>query len=324
MLSEKLLLPQVPQPIDSENGRPLSKLPPVAMQCAWSTITRDTGSVQAELQRALRHARCAGPPNGRRPGRRRCARRCASASSKSRARVQRQHRAELLAGERMRRADAVFFDQQHASAALRRWRRSRRSARDRCAPTGRSPPATACRRATSALAACAFCAASSSTAPRARSAASIGVAHRVDEHQRCSPTSSWSRCRRSSTRTMRSAARAHVGRLVDDDGDVAGADAEGRRAAGIGRAHVGLRAGGHHQVALAHQLGGACLVDRRRQQLHQVARRADAVELRMDEFDQPRAGAPALGRRRDDDRVAALQRVDDLVGRRGARVGARA
>ena len=44
MLSEKLLRPQVPQPIDSENGRPLSKLPPVAKQCAWPTITRDTGS----------------------------------------------------------------------------------------------------------------------------------------------------------------------------------------------------------------------------------------------------------------------------------------
>ena len=40
-----LLPPQVPQPIDSENGSPLSKLPPVAKQCAWLTITRHTGSV---------------------------------------------------------------------------------------------------------------------------------------------------------------------------------------------------------------------------------------------------------------------------------------
>jgi hypothetical protein len=47
MLSEKLLPPQVPQPIDSENGRPLSKLPPVAKQCAWLTITRATGSSSA-------------------------------------------------------------------------------------------------------------------------------------------------------------------------------------------------------------------------------------------------------------------------------------
>ena len=59
MLSEKLLPPQVPQPIDSENGRPLSKLPPVAMQCAWLTITRDTGSVEAELPaRARARALC--------------------------------------------------------------------------------------------------------------------------------------------------------------------------------------------------------------------------------------------------------------------------
>ena len=40
-----LLPPQVPQPIDSENGNALSKLPPVAKQCAWLTITRHTGSV---------------------------------------------------------------------------------------------------------------------------------------------------------------------------------------------------------------------------------------------------------------------------------------
>ena len=39
------MLPHVPQPIDSENGRPLSKLPPVAKVCACLTITRDTGNV---------------------------------------------------------------------------------------------------------------------------------------------------------------------------------------------------------------------------------------------------------------------------------------
>ena len=57
MFSEKLFLPQVPQPMDSEKGRPLSKLPPVAMQCAWSTITRETGkcrpSASARSGRAL-------------------------------------------------------------------------------------------------------------------------------------------------------------------------------------------------------------------------------------------------------------------------------
>ena len=40
--------PQVPQPIDSENGRPLSKLPPLAMACACLTITRHTVISQAE------------------------------------------------------------------------------------------------------------------------------------------------------------------------------------------------------------------------------------------------------------------------------------
>ena len=53
MLSEKLLLPQVPQPIDSENGRPLSKLPPVAMQCAWFDDHARHRQVQPELERAL-------------------------------------------------------------------------------------------------------------------------------------------------------------------------------------------------------------------------------------------------------------------------------
>ena len=43
MLSEKLLRPQVPQPIDSENGSPLSNDPPVAIAWAWLTITRATG-----------------------------------------------------------------------------------------------------------------------------------------------------------------------------------------------------------------------------------------------------------------------------------------
>ena len=52
-----LLPPQRPQPIDSENGSALSKLPPVAKQCAWLTMTRHTGSVRPERQRALRQSR---------------------------------------------------------------------------------------------------------------------------------------------------------------------------------------------------------------------------------------------------------------------------
>ena len=43
----------------------------------------------------------------------------------------------------------------------------------------------------------------------------------------------------------------------------------------------------------------------------------------MDEADQPLARAPALRRRGDDHRVAALERVDDLVRGRRRRVGRR-
>ena len=52
-----LLPPHVPQPIDSENGSALSKLPPVAKQCAWLTITRHTGSVSPSAVRAIARAR---------------------------------------------------------------------------------------------------------------------------------------------------------------------------------------------------------------------------------------------------------------------------
>jgi hypothetical protein len=112
-----------------------------------------------------------------------------------------------------------------------------------------------------------------------------------------------------------------IGRGVDDAGDIAGADAEGRRAAGIGRAHVGLRTGGHHQVGLPHQRMRRVLGDRRGQHLHQVFRRADFGQFGIDVADQRGAGRGALGRGRDDHRIAALERVDDLVGRRGAGVG---
>ena len=50
MLSEKLFLPQVPQPIESEKGSPLSKLPPVAKVCACLTMTRATVSSWASLR----------------------------------------------------------------------------------------------------------------------------------------------------------------------------------------------------------------------------------------------------------------------------------
>jgi hypothetical protein len=45
----------------------------------------------------------------------------------------------------------------------------------------------------------------------------------------------------------------------------------------------------------AHQRHRRGLRDRRRQHLHQVARRADAVELGVDELEQPRAVPQPLG-----------------------------
>ena len=57
--------------------------------------------------------------------------------------------------------------------------------------------------------------------------------------------------------------------------------------------------------------------------MHQVARGANAVKLGVDVLKQARAGGPAFGRRRHDHRVAALERVDDFVGRCGRRVGGR-
>jgi hypothetical protein len=59
---------------------------------------------------------------------------------------------------------------------------------------------------------------------------------------------------------------------------------------------------------------------RRRKPLHEIARRADAVELRVHVVEQQRERRLALGRRRDDDRVAALERVQDVVRRRRARI----
>ncbi len=62
-----LLPPQVPQPIESENGSPLSKLPPVAKQCAWSTMTRAHRQRETELAARAPARGCAGRSNARRP-----------------------------------------------------------------------------------------------------------------------------------------------------------------------------------------------------------------------------------------------------------------
>ena len=60
------------------------------------------------------------------------------------------------------------------------------------------------------------------------------------------------------------AAVADVGGLVDDRGDVAGADADRRRAARIRRAHVGLRARRDDEIGRAHEGERRLALDRDR------------------------------------------------------------
>ena len=189
-------------------------------------------------------------------------------------------------------AGAVLLDHQDARAcalpasrcAAAERARARRSPRADCAVTaGESLPS-------GHIVCCSVAFSPRRAAPRrARSsAASMRVVDRVDDDDAV--------LRRAAGRVVERL-RAHdqfgrardVGALVDDHRDVAGADAERRRAARVGGAHVGLRAGRDDEVALPHQLVRRLLAHRRRQQLHQVARRADAVELRVDELDQLRA-----------------------------------
>ncbi len=114
-----------------------------------------------------------------------------------------------------------------------------------------------------------------------------------------------------------------VGGLVDDHRNVAGAHAERRRAAFVRGAHVRLRSGGHDEVGLPHQRECLLARHRRRQHLHEIARRADAVELGMHVLEQQRERGGAFRRRRHDDRVAAFERVDDVVRGRRSRIGRR-
>ena len=159
---------------------------------------------------------------------------------------------------------------------------------------------------------------------RASSAASIASSRPRRRRPRCSPTSSWWRCRsvfelrdlarrrrrgRRSRRRSRRRCRRRRRRPA----------CRWRRRRARWPASRWRRPG--RTAASARPVDS--LGHRRGQHLHQVARRADRVELRVHVLEQQRAGAPALGRRRDDHRVAALERVDDLVGRRRRRVGRR-
>ena len=85
--------------------------------------------------------------------------------------------------------------------------------------------------------------------------------------------------------------------------------------------HIVARARRHNDVGLAHQFARHAARYGCWQLLHQIARRTDAIEFGVHEFEQQRQRGLALGRWGEDDRVATLERVDDVVGGRRARVG---
>ena len=248
-------MPQVPQPIESENGRPLSKLPPVAMQCAWLTITRDDRQRQAELERALVVAACAGRPNGRR---------LVGVDARDDARRRRRNRARGRP-----RAPAPAFRPRTDARRRRRLPRPSGSRPPAAMPASGGVAAAAGQRArrspsptwpvqpAESLPSCHISALQATPSARRRAAPrrapraprAVASSHRGDDDDAV--------LRRAAGRVVEGLG-AHdavgggvdVGRLVDDAGDVAGADAERRRAARVGRAHVGLRAGRDDEVAL--------------------------------------------------------------------------
>ena len=111
-----------------------------------------------------------------------------------------------------------------------------------------------------------------------------------------------------------------VGGLVDGDHRIAGADAERRRAARISGLHHRRAAGGEDAVALPHQLFG--LVERRRlDRDDEVGRRAHLDQRLAHLVDDQLVGQLGARVRRDDDGVAALDRVDRLDHRRRLGVG---
>ena len=310
-----LLPPQLPQPIDSENGSALSKLPPVAKQCAWLTITRQTGSVSPSSQRALR---CAGvqpdrvpralvaqQPLGERRGR-----------GEVLGTIERQHRRQLLAGERMRAADAGLRDDEESRGA-NRGPHEPGARGDRARGLGDERPARACRRRTSRppVAASRQRRAARRTS-LANAATSASYTPRIRDH------AVLRRARRRVIERLRAGdlrrSRGHVGGLVDDHRHVARADADRRRAAFVRGAHVVLRAGRDDEIRLPHERVGLFARRRRRQLQHQVARRADSLELLVHEPEQQRQRRLAFRRRRENDRVAPLERIEDVVRRRGA------
>ena len=180
-------------------------------------------------------------------------------------------------------ADAVFLDQQHPR--LRARRRAARPARSAiaaadwpiaCADSLPSGHISCCSRALSRP--------SSSTAPALAAQRCSGRRSRR-RGPRCSPTSSWWRCRRSSS--ARSSRPPSRGRRSRRRWWRRCRRRRRRPACRSRRRRARWPASRWPRPGrLAHQLGRRLLGDRRRQHLHQVARRADSVELLVDELDQ--------------------------------------
>ena len=212
--------------------------------------------------------------------------------------VERQHRAQLLARERMLGADAVFLDHQDArrarDAASARVGGERRRARRSSRPTGRSTAGDSLPSGhISALQRRLLRGVEQHGAASPASAASSGVADRVDDTRLFSDEQLVA-LSKVFERTILSAASVDVGGLVDDRRRRCRRRrrrpaCRSRRRRARWPASRWPRRGRTGASARAVD----CLGDRRRQQLHQVARRADAVELRVDELDQPRARSPS-------------------------------
>ena len=117
-----------------------------------------------------------------------------------------------------------------------------------------------------------------------------------------------------------------IGGLLDDDGDVAGADADRRRAARIGTADVVLRARDHDQIDRFHHAPASIsFVTGSGRICTRSAGAADPVQLRAHDI-RPTASVVLVAQRRgrNDHGVAALDRHHRLVDRRGARDWSRA
>ena len=163
--------------------------------------------------------------------------------------------------------------------------------------------------------------------PRHRAARRLRARTRRPAHRRrrrrrsrCSPTSRTSRDRTSSSARSSPPRRRRRPSRRRSTETLPGPTPSAGRAAFVRGAHVGLRPGGNDEIGLAHQREGLLARHRRRQHLHEVARRADAVELGVHVLEQQRERRGALRRRRDDDRIAALQCVDDVVRGRRRRI----